>query len=135
MTERAVKYKDKQNPIQIQKSIYLWCRFLSFSMAPSICSMPPFFLIASVEKLQWAPAPFQSPAMGLGSNVTTTPKSSATRSRIYLRIRRCYDYHLNQINTCNTWPSRGRHPWRFPRKARPGTPTGRASPRRWCRSR
>ncbi len=36
-------------------------------------------LIASVEKLQWAPAPFQSPCIGFGSNVTTMPNSSATR--------------------------------------------------------
>ena len=42
------------------------------------------YLIFGVEKLQWAP--FQSPSMGLGSNVTTTPKSSATLSRMYLAI-------------------------------------------------
>ena len=48
------------------------------------------YLIFCVEKLQWAPAPFQSPSMGLGSNVTTTPKSSATLSRMYLAIYRVY---------------------------------------------
>lgn len=41
--------------------------------------IPPSSLIAFVEKLVCAPAPFQSPSMGLGSNVTITPKSSATR--------------------------------------------------------
>ena len=32
-----------------------------------------------------------------------------------------------------TWPARGRHPCGCPGWAQPGTPTGRASPRRWCR--
>ena len=35
--------------------------------------------ISEVEKLVCAPAPFQSPAIGLGSKVADTPKSSATR--------------------------------------------------------
>ena len=33
----------------------------------------------------------------------------------------------------HTWPSRGHHPWRFPRRGPPGTPTALASPQRWCR--
>lgn len=45
----------------------------------SIYIIPLFSLIAWVEKLQWAPAPFQSPGTGFGSSVTTTPNSSATR--------------------------------------------------------
>ena len=40
--------------------------------------------ILAVLKLQWPPAPFQSPGMGLGSSVAMTPKSSATRCRMYL---------------------------------------------------
>lgn len=31
-----------------------------------------------------------------------------------------------------TGPSRADHPSQFPRKVQPGTPTGRAWPRRWC---
>ena len=48
--------------------------------------MPFSSLIPFVEKLVWAPAPFQSPGMGLGSSVATTPNSSATRCRINLDI-------------------------------------------------
>ncbi len=40
--------------------------------------MPPSSLMGFVEKLVWAPAPFQSPSIGFGSRVTMTPKSSAT---------------------------------------------------------
>jgi hypothetical protein len=36
---------------------------------------------ATVEKLVCAPAPFQSPGIGLASIVTATSKSSATRYR------------------------------------------------------
>ena len=36
----------------------------------------------------WAPAPFQSPGIGLGSKVTLTPKSSATRCNINLDIHK-----------------------------------------------
>ena len=36
-----------------------------------------------VLKLAWHPLPFQSPGIGLGSTVTTTPASSPTRSRMY----------------------------------------------------
>ncbi|CAI8028801.1 hypothetical protein GBAR_LOCUS16360 [Geodia barretti] len=38
--------------------------------------MPFSAFILEVLKLQWPPAPFQSPGMGLGSSVTITPKSS-----------------------------------------------------------
>merc|ERR1719400_2635345 len=56
--------------------------FPSFgSKAFSISVRPPSCLIARVEKLVCAPAPFQSPDMGLGSMDATTPKSSATRWR------------------------------------------------------
>ena len=46
------------------------------------------FLIFSVEKLQCAPAPFQSPIMGLGSIETTTPNSSAILWRRKRAIQR-----------------------------------------------
>ena len=35
----------------------------------------------------WQPAPFQSPLIGLGSKLQTTPKSSATRQRRYLATK------------------------------------------------
>lgn len=50
--------------------------------------MIPFSsLIFLVEKLVWAPDPFQS-CTGLGSKVTMTPYSSARRCRMYLDIQR-----------------------------------------------
>ena len=43
-------------------SVYYFPLFIScLSMAASMAFMPPGFLIGSVEKLVWAPAPFQSP--------------------------------------------------------------------------
>lgn len=48
--------------------------------------IPPSSLMAFVEKFVWAPAPFQSPSIGLGSKVTITPKFSATRCKIYLEV-------------------------------------------------
>lgn len=51
-------------------------------------AMPPSSLMAFVEKLQWAPAPFHSPFIGFGSSDTFTPKSSATRCKMYLAIHR-----------------------------------------------
>ena len=57
----------------------------SFSIATSMVSIPVSgFLIFSVEKFVWAPAPFQSPGMGFGSKETITPKSSATLKNIKL---------------------------------------------------
>ena len=50
--------------------------------------MPPASLIARVLQLQCAPAPFQSPSMGLGSSVALTPKSSATLYKRYLANHR-----------------------------------------------
>ena len=47
-----------------------------------MAAMPPALRVASVEKLMWQPAPFQSPSMGLGSMDTMTPRSSQTRSRM-----------------------------------------------------
>jgi len=44
-------------------------------------TIPPGSLMALVLKLQWAPAPLQSPAITLGFSVTFKPKSSATRCR------------------------------------------------------
>ena len=49
---------------------------------------PPASRIDFVLKLQWAPAPFQSPGIGFGSNVTMIPKSSATRCSRNLAIHR-----------------------------------------------
>ena len=46
-----------------------------------MASQPPSARMALVEKLVWAPAPFQSPKTGLGSSVAKTPKSSAMRKR------------------------------------------------------
>merc|ERR1719228_1393374 len=60
-----------------------WCLDRE-SIAFSITFIPPGTLIFAVEKFVWAPAPFQSPAIGLGSKDTHTPKSSATLSRRYL---------------------------------------------------
>ncbi len=51
-----------------------------------IASQPPGARIAFVEKFVWAPAPFQSPSMGLGSRVAKTPKSSAMRKRSHRAI-------------------------------------------------
>ena len=45
-----------------------------------MASQPPSSRMALVEKLVWAPAPFQSPRIGLGSSVANTPKSSAMRN-------------------------------------------------------
>ena len=45
-----------------------------------MASQPPSSRMALVEKLVWAPAPFQSPMIGLGSRVANTPKSSAIRN-------------------------------------------------------
>lgn len=50
--------------------------------------IPLFSLIACVEKLQWAPAPFQSPGTGFGSSVTTIPNSSATRCNMKRAIHK-----------------------------------------------
>ncbi len=46
-----------------------------------MASQPPSSRMALVEKLVWAPAPFQSPMTGFGSKVANTPKSSAIRNR------------------------------------------------------
>jgi hypothetical protein len=45
-----------------------------------IADQPPGARICLVEKFVWAPAPFQSPLMGLASKLTSTSKSSAMRS-------------------------------------------------------
>ena len=84
-------------------------------MAASMAFMPPGFLMGSVEKLVWAPAPFQSPyvyvfllqtecradieftCMGLGSKLTTTPNSSATLVRRYLANKRLITNHHQPI--------------------------------------
>jgi len=42
-------------------------------MAAVMAVMPPGLRIDSVEKLVWAPVPFQSPLTGLGVNVHTMP--------------------------------------------------------------
>ena len=49
------------------------CVLDSFSMAAVMAVMPPGLRIDSVEKLVWAPVPFQSPLTGLGVNVHTMP--------------------------------------------------------------
>ena len=54
-------------------------RFPIASHPAMMASQPPSSRIALVEKLVWAPAPFQSPRIGLGSRVANTPKSSAMR--------------------------------------------------------
>ena len=62
----------------VRQKLFLWtfaaktynCVYWNVSM--------PSILIDLVEKFVWAPAPFQSPSIGLGSKETTTPKSSAT---------------------------------------------------------
>lgn len=67
--------------------------------------------IASVEKFVWHPAPFQSPIIGFGSKVTTIPKSSAQRCRMYLDTHSwspmaipshgpTYGVSIDEINQC-----------------------------------
>jgi hypothetical protein len=61
----------------------------------------------------WAPAPFQSPRIGLGSRVANTPKSSAIRNSSH--------------RATHSWS-----PIAGGAGRRSGTPTGPSSPRRWC---
>ena len=79
--------------------------------------IPPSSLIFCVLKLQCAPAPFQSPGMGLGSNVTLTPKSSATRCKRKRAIHKwspmlipsqgpTWNSHWKQSKTYIIWPRR-----------------------------
>ena len=59
-----------------------------------LCSrtfIPPSSLMAWVLKFMCPPAPFQSPSIGLGSRLHTTPKSSATRSIINLYTGQAYN--------------------------------------------
>jgi len=62
-------------------------RFSSFSMAASMCFMPPSARISAVETLVCRPVPFQLPLMGLGWKVMTIPNSSATRWRMKRAIQ------------------------------------------------
>jgi hypothetical protein len=66
--------------ITFQTHTTMWCYFTHM--------MPFSSRMAKVEKLQCAPDPFQLPGMGLGSNVTITPYSSAMRCRIYRATQR-----------------------------------------------
>ena len=69
------------------ETLFNW---LSTAMCTGITThfRPPPSRIDFVLKLQWAPAPFQSPGIGFGSNVTMIPKSSATRCSRNLDIHR-----------------------------------------------
>merc|ERR1712061_775453 len=69
----------------------------------SMAFIPPGFLMGSVEKLVWAPAPFKSPCMGLGSKLTTTPNSSATLVRRYLASQRSSPMSIPTVGP--TWNS------------------------------
>ena len=95
--------------------------------------------VLPVEKLVWAPAPFHSPCIGLGSIVTRRPKSSDTLCSRYLAKKKKLKGEKNILcifGKCIwkalklTLPSRGHHPSQPPHRGPPGTPTELASPRR-----
>mmetsp|Transcript_7557 Transcript_7557/g.21673 ORF Transcript_7557/g.21673 Transcript_7557/m.21673 type:complete len:238 (+) Transcript_7557:55-768(+) len=58
----------------------------SLSTASLMALTPPSFLMLLVEKLVWAPVPFQSPLTGFGSKVHTMPMSSPSLWRSHLEI-------------------------------------------------
>ena len=70
------------------KGLEMPIRFHVVTSPYSTHLMPPFWRMRFVETLVCAPAPFQSPGMGLGSKDTVTPKSSATRWRMNRDIHR-----------------------------------------------
>lgn len=91
-------------PVGSYRTMCLSCSLDSFSMAASMCFMPPGSLIARVLKLQCAPAPFQSPATGKFQSIPFSSSLCYTWHRLGVKRTddsKIFTYSIHNVPACN----------------------------------